>query len=163
MDTTWGAGYLDGDKKTFIPKLEDHYFLTPPEQFIFDHFPHDSDWQLLSRPLSKQAFDQLVYLRPDFFRAGLSLVSHKYARIETGSPLNVIIDAPENQYISARLIKDGKSLARSLVSLNRKDGKRYHIRVTFPSPGDYRLRIFTKHGVTVRVFDWALDYQVRVI
>ncbi|MCP4698237.1 MAG: hypothetical protein GY862_15495 [Gammaproteobacteria bacterium] len=165
MDTTWGAGYLDGNKKIFIPKFEDYYFLTQPDQFIFDHFPHDPEWQLLPHPLSKQVFEQQAYLRPNFFKGGLSLVSHKDARIETRSPLYIMIDTPENQYLSARLIKDGKNLPRSMVSLDRiphrKSGRRYHIRVDFPSSGDYRLRIFTKRGTAIRIFDWALDYQIR--
>jgi transglutaminase/protease-like cytokinesis protein 3 len=37
LDCTWGAGKISGGK--FIPKFEDHYFFTSPEDFVYDHFP----------------------------------------------------------------------------------------------------------------------------
>ena len=51
MDCCWGSGHVK--LLTFDKVFKDHYFLTPPKQFIFDHFPVQSDWQLLSPTISK--------------------------------------------------------------------------------------------------------------
>ena len=58
MDSTWGAGYVSGDKK-YVRKFDDHFFMTPPSQFIYGHFPEDARWQLLDKPVSKQEFENL--------------------------------------------------------------------------------------------------------
>ena len=52
MDSTWGAGYVSGDGK-YVRRFDDHFFMTPPSQFIFGHFPEDARWQLLDEPVSQ--------------------------------------------------------------------------------------------------------------
>lgn len=160
LDTAWGAGYLDGWEKRFVRRFQEHYFLTPPDQFIFDHFPRESRWELLSPTYSETDFLALPYLRPGFFQAGLRLVSHRQARISTrSSQVRVTLDAPENHFISARLIHDGEKLPRERVEL-RREGERYQVIAHLPHPGHYRLRIYAKQGRAAREFDWALDYQL---
>jgi len=53
VDCTWGAGYLD-ESVQFRRSTNEHYLFTPPDEFIYDHFPTDPKWQLLSRPLSRK-------------------------------------------------------------------------------------------------------------
>lgn len=161
LDSSWGAGYIDSETKRFVRDFESHYFLTPPDQFIFDHLPNDQRWQLLETPLTEKEFTLLPYLRPRFFTAGLQLQSHHQERIVTDeNPLTVHLGVPKESYISVRLYKGHNKFPRSHVKL-RRDGEFYTITTTFPEPGnDYRLRVFTKRGVQSREFDWALDYRV---
>jgi hypothetical protein len=42
----------------------DFYFLTPPERFIFSHFPRDAKWQLLPNPVSRREFDAVPAVLP---------------------------------------------------------------------------------------------------
>ena len=102
LDSTWGAGHLDGNKKRFVRDFKEHYFLTPPEQFVFDHFPDDPRWQLLERPNSRQDFENMPYLRPAFFQSGLQLISHPREQVQTDKPLTVVIHAPKGSYISCQ-------------------------------------------------------------
>ena len=39
LDCTWGAGYLHEDG-SFRRELNDHWFLTDPEEFLPTHFPY---------------------------------------------------------------------------------------------------------------------------
>ena len=39
---------------------EEHYFLTDPDQLINNHFPDESDWQLLQDPRSLTDFEVSV-------------------------------------------------------------------------------------------------------
>ncbi|MFH0734512.1 MAG: transglutaminase domain-containing protein [bacterium] len=46
LDATWGAGYV-GNDKIFVKEYDEYYFLTPPENLIFTHFPFNVKHQLL--------------------------------------------------------------------------------------------------------------------
>ena len=37
--------------------MNDFYFLTDPEEFIYTHLPHEEEWQLLVRPVLRHEFD----------------------------------------------------------------------------------------------------------
>jgi transglutaminase/protease-like cytokinesis protein 3 len=162
LDATWGAGYLDGQRKRFVRRFQPHYFLTPPDAFILDHLPDDPRWQLLKPRVTTKEFDALVFLRPAFFQNGLKLVSHTRGQIEVrGERLDVTLQVPEGSYLSARLLKGSQKLPREQVVIARQ-GVDVRVEVRFPGPGDYRLRVYTKRGTETREFDWALDYTVTV-
>jgi transglutaminase/protease-like cytokinesis protein 3 len=61
LDSTWGTGSVNNSHQ-FVPNFNSHYFATAPEQFIYDHFPVDSAWQLLPNPYSKKQFEDLPKL-----------------------------------------------------------------------------------------------------
>jgi len=74
IDSTWGAGHLDG-YNLYQKKLNSHDFLTRPEHMIYDHFPEDSKWQLLSPIVSMQQFSDLPHVHSPFFDLQLEIVS----------------------------------------------------------------------------------------
>ncbi|KRY34231.1 Kyphoscoliosis peptidase [Trichinella spiralis] len=71
---TWNAVYLGGSWRFVHLRYEydDHYFMTDPEEFIFEFFPSQCEWQLLKRPLSRQQFEELPFVRSLFFHYKLS-------------------------------------------------------------------------------------------
>ena len=69
FDATWGAGHVNG--KDFIRAYNEFYFDTPPEEFIFSHFPGDPAFQLIDHPVSRKLFFRLPNLDEDGFNAGL--------------------------------------------------------------------------------------------
>lgn len=163
VDTAWGAGYLDAKQKRFVRDFESHYFLTPPKEFIFDHFPFDAKWQLLSSPVDKAAFINFVYLRPAFFRNKLKLVSHKQVHVSTSQrDLTLEFDVPPKTYMSGMLFRNKKLLDRGLVKLGRENG-RYLVKVELPEAGEYVLLLFSKKGISTQHFEWSLHYQISAI
>ena len=54
FDLTWAAGSGEGD--SFVRRFNTKYFNSKPEDFIRDHFPDDSKWQLLDEPVSKKDY-----------------------------------------------------------------------------------------------------------
>ena len=40
LDCTWGAGSYDLDGN-FIREINEHFFLTDPDELIYSHFPYD--------------------------------------------------------------------------------------------------------------------------
>lgn len=54
----------DGDSTS---RYSDFYFLCDPDRFICTHLPDDNRYQLLPRPISADVFEQLFYVREQFF------------------------------------------------------------------------------------------------
>lgn len=55
IDATWGAGYVDENKK-FVAKFHEEFFLADPSNFILKHLPTDPMWQLLPCPISIESY-----------------------------------------------------------------------------------------------------------
>lgn len=72
IDTTWGAGILQGD--VFHPEFNSFYFAPEPEHIIYSHFPEVADWQLLPQKITQEAFEQFPLLKSRFFDQGLQLI-----------------------------------------------------------------------------------------
>ena len=56
LDATWGAGYTNAEVTQFKKRLSPGYFMVDPVSFVQTHYPDESKWQLLDKPLSKKAF-----------------------------------------------------------------------------------------------------------
>ncbi len=161
IDSTWGAGYLENGK--YVREFDDHYFLTPPEEFIYDHFPEDQKWQLLERPLSKEEFEDLVYLKSAFFNLGLKLANQNDIIFSNGRA-NVTISAPKDVYVTAKLksLNESPTPGKAYGSpvLVRRDKEQYVIKLLPPSPGDYILRVFGRLGSEEGSYKEILEYKV---
>lgn len=70
IDTTWASGAVNG--RDYIKRLEEFWFLTPPDQYIFSHLPEDPQWQLIDQVVSKERFEELPNIRGQFFNLGIS-------------------------------------------------------------------------------------------
>ncbi|MEJ5298144.1 MAG: transglutaminase domain-containing protein, partial [Armatimonadota bacterium] len=158
VDCTWGSGYLD-DSGRFHRLFNGHYFMTPPEEFIFDHFPEDPRWQLLARPLSREEYQQLVMVRPPFFRYGLRPVSHRQAEIRLRGPGSVTMGAPENVALMARLYSGDTEVAGTPVFVRRSSNA--EVLINPPAAGAYRLRLFAKSCDSSDPYEWAAEYSIK--
>ncbi len=158
IDSTWGAGSCDGIN--FIRRFEEHYFLTPPEQFIFDHLPEDPAWQLLETPLSETEFVTLPHVKSHFFRNGLQMDSHFQSVIETDNQISIFLKAPSDVLLSASLMQNGQFLDQTLTFVQRVEDDSYQIDAVFPVRSDYILRIFVKHVSDTDLYRQAIDYKI---
>jgi transglutaminase/protease-like cytokinesis protein 3 len=158
IDSTWGAGYLD-DSMKFNRRLIEHYFLSPPEEFIFTHFPEDSSWQLLDPPVTRREFQDMVYLRPDFFANGLRLLSHTSGTIKAAGQLDVSFQGQPDTVISAKLIKNNVKLGENLT-FTQREGEKLTVSALLPERGNYRLRVYAKKASDEDALSWVLDYGV---
>ena len=163
IDSTWGAGYVSGDKK-YVRKFDDHFFMTPPSQFIYDHFPLDTQWQLVDEPVSKQEFENLVYLESDFFNLGLKL-GQKNGTIIADKQINVSIYAPEDMLMMAGLeYADRGATARAKLdgyTFCQRDGERYDIYAQFPAAGSYILKAYAKQKDEPGEYNSVLEYRIN--
>jgi hypothetical protein len=158
LDSTWGAGKL-WKNFHFKKEFDDFYFLTPPEKFIYSHFPADPYWQLLSQPVSRVDFFNRIYVKPPFFKNQLEAVSHHNSVIFANGEVVISLRAPDDVDVSSFLrTPENKKI---LCQVERKDGLAL-IKAAIPEPGDYALEIYSSLKSS-RVFNFALAYRVICI
>ena len=80
FDLTWASGYVSGNsfKREFNPK----YFNPKPEDFIRNHFPDESKWQLLEKPISKKEFINSPIYDQEFKNLSLKSAVIKNSKVE---------------------------------------------------------------------------------
>jgi transglutaminase/protease-like cytokinesis protein 3 len=161
MDPTWGAGYLD-ERMQFVRRFQEHYFLTPPDAFVFDHLPQDQRWQLLERPVSAAEYTDLAYLRPMFFVAGFRIGSHARARIAADDRVTVTLGVTQPVQLAARVVDAATDRPLegdyAFAQVNDTEAQ---IHAAFPRPGDYLLRLFAQPRGAAGALQWVLDYRVQ--
>ncbi len=160
LDATWASGYVDG-RGQFVRKPFDHYFLTPPDQFIYDHLPQNEKWQLLDKPMAKAEFEQLVYLRPAFFRNRLQVVSNPKGIIDSDCCFAVVLGGPDDVMLSAE-VNRGRDKDESAFTFVQRDGADLRLNTVIPRAGKYTLRLFCKRKDGSNTYEWAADYSVKV-
>ncbi|KFD55831.1 hypothetical protein M513_03270 [Trichuris suis] len=85
VQCNWGARHLVnardvpmagsraiGHSESLRYEYDDHYFMTDPEEFIYEFFPSQPEWQLLKRKVTLQEFEDLPFVRSLFFHYRLS-------------------------------------------------------------------------------------------
>jgi hypothetical protein len=160
IDCAFGAGSLD-EQGRFRPRFEDHYFLTPPEIFIFDHFPDNPSWQLLNPPLSREDFRKQVTLRPAFFRYDLRLLSHTTSWIEADEDTVVSLAAPSSVNLMSSLERNGADLGEGLTFAQRTETG-YNIHIAPPRKGDYLLKIHARDAESADPhYDCVAEYRLH--
>ncbi len=160
VDPTWGAGHID-EVEGFVRQFDDYYFLTPPEEFIYTHLPDDPRWQLLERPLSKEEYEDLVYVKPPFFRSDMKILSHPESIISTEDKVEIGLFVPGDVLIIAELLDENVNELPDRFTFIRREDDEYVIQVAFPGPGNYTLRIYSKFKEDPGPYSWALDYGIE--
>lgn len=158
LDTTWGAGYVNNRK--FVREFDEHYFLTPPEEFIYDHFPDDPKWQLSDKPKCLEDFENLVYLKPDFFNLGLCLGNQINGTINCSGATDITISVPKNVFLMADLEYGDKKSSGKSPTIKRR-GNLCDIHADLPAEGGYLLLIFGRQGSEYGDYDEVLEYKIN--
>ncbi|HUI65710.1 MAG TPA: transglutaminase domain-containing protein [Bacteroidota bacterium] len=159
LDCTWGAGYI-GDDRRFHRAFNNHYFFTPPQEFIFDHLPDDKQWQLLDSPQSAEEFERSVLVRPKFFALGLNLSEHPEGTIQTDGESVIRFEASENVVALAQFIRDNRNDDERQTFV-QQEGETLVIRIMPSGKGEYTLRLFGKSADEAGDYEWILDYRVE--
>ncbi|XP_014668665.1 PREDICTED: kyphoscoliosis peptidase-like [Priapulus caudatus] len=101
VQCNWGARHLVNAKDAPKPgekggvdnlryEYDDHYFLTDPEQFIYEFFPKQKEWQLLRAPVSLDQFEKLPFVRSLFFKYGLKFSEEAQTAVMTADKTGAV-------------------------------------------------------------------------
>lgn len=71
LDATWASGHTNMRGDEYIRLYDARYFLTPPGQFILDHYPEDIRWTLLKEAPSLTEFSYSPFRYKGFIKTGV--------------------------------------------------------------------------------------------
>jgi len=122
VDVTWGAGSVDYSQMRFRRSYNPSFFDTEPSDFIINHFPDKSQWQLLDQKMSIKDFGLQYQIFQAYWDSNIKLIApqsgilkHKKGeniqfRIENLSPKSHIAYKYRNEKFGNR------------ITVNRTDG-----------------------------------------
>lgn len=137
LDATWDDPKVDGRAGNVYST---DYLFIPPSVAIFDHFPDDARWQLLSKPLTRGDFLRQPFARPGLARAGLTMVAPDRTRVELDGPLELRISNPRRVFVLATIAgRDSDQNEQCGVD----DAQDVSLRCPIAAPGRYTATLFT--------------------
>jgi len=71
LDVTWASGVVTYGND-YTRQYNDFYFLTPPDEFVRDHYPEDPQWTLLKDPPVYREYAQSPFRYSGYIKAGLN-------------------------------------------------------------------------------------------
>lgn len=158
MDCTWGAGFI-GDDRKFHRAFDNHFFFTPPQEFIFDHLPEQAEWQLLDHPLSRGEYERSVHVKPGFFNLGLTLGENTEGTLSARGEFIIRLGASRPVAAIAAISRGAKSIDDRCAFV-QNEPRALVVRVTLPDTGVHTLRLFAKSPGDTGMYTWILDYRI---
>ncbi len=160
LDPTWGGGYVN-EGGQYVRDFEDFYFLTPPEQFIYSHFPREPRWQLLAEPVSAETFLALVRPQPDFYRHGLELTENREGVIRSTGLTTLAFHAPPEAFMIAKVYSGGRDFTPRPLA-GRRDGERIVFELPLQGPASYEVKLYATTGDEYGMYDHVVKYRIDV-
>lgn len=77
--------------------INEFWFLTDPDKFVFFALPDDPKWQLLNVPFGVEKFVQIPYLYNPFFRNGMHICSAFKGKLQAKQGRTEIVIKPKNE------------------------------------------------------------------
>ncbi|CAL1536775.1 unnamed protein product, partial [Lymnaea stagnalis] len=160
INCNWGARHVKGEgrgedpgtdlsKQPLYYQCDEFYFITDPEDHIYQHYPDDPAWQLLEVPITMSEFLDLPIVKSPFFNAGLKFASHYDCKQHTQKgEVTLQLKIP-------RLLSFGYTLVprdKRMVSQNSLDGRvllriighKAMFTIAPPKRGRYYFTIYVK-------------------
>ena len=146
IDTTWGAGSILYNE--FTKKYSEYHLCTPPEQFVRNHLPKESEkyLQALDNPIDLNTFKHLALTQPYFFEYGFIGLAYDKAIQNICGKGRIILKFVEQIPIPelAVLLKKENVLKNNWASYKKTNNNYFYIDFYINEPGNYDLTITTQ-------------------
>ncbi|NWT19764.1 KY peptidase, partial [Vireo altiloquus] len=159
LDSTWGSGSVDDSFTKFTYRYNEFYFLTHPALFINNHFPDNSNWQLLKTTLTLKEFENNMLHNSNFYMLGLLAAHPETPIIQTvKGKASISVDCRSGMLFMFKLKGTDE---QGLMTL-KKHGMKLDI---YPQKtGSHKLEIFAKPSkaeASDDVYKCVLEYVVE--
>lgn len=148
LDPTWASGYTDPAVSRFTRKFREGFYLTPPEKFIYDHFPEDSRWQLLEKNVSWSEFVNFPLVKGGFLEYNISDCKPEEGTIRIKSGRSIAFEFTSDQKIEEILVHQSDERYSSKADFE-KMGNRYLFHHTMEKRGNYVITLFVNGEATL--------------
>jgi hypothetical protein len=150
IETTWGAGSSDENKK-FNKKFTNFFFLTPPHNFITDHFPYmnnniedSKQWQLLENPLTLEVYSKSIKPSKEARHFGIEFPSHPYDMITVKNSCTITVESKADILLRVlcHLYDDHGSTCDESIIVLKENNCKYRVTVRPRRKGRYELHVY---------------------
>ncbi|XP_067394720.1 kyphoscoliosis peptidase [Emydura macquarii macquarii] len=138
LDSTWGSGSVDSCCK-FTFEYKEFYFLTHPALFINDHFPDNSNWQLLKPVLTLKEYESNMLYGIQFYILGMLAAHPDTPIIQTVNGKATI--SIENRAPLLFMFNLDETNEQGLMTLKRNGMK---LEIYPQKTGNHKLQVFAK-------------------
>lgn len=159
IDATWGSGYTDEKVKKYTKEFNDYFYLTPPEQFILNHYPSKKKMQMLDKSVSKTTFINFPFASFGVFENKIKAFSPiKYCiKTKTNELIHFSYQTFDEQSIDSVKIllergKEKSGWATDIVHEKRE----YYFDISFPEEGVFTMYIYLNDLLS---FIYVLDIK----
>jgi len=141
VEPTWASG--SSKSEIFTKKLNIYWFLTPPHIFIYQHY--SPEFQLQSKKITLEEFEEMPLLKLDFHLYGLKCLSHT-SSIITWSCIELIeFSAPDDLFLMGTLKLNNIEIEKAVLIQRDSKSSRYGIFALLPEKNiTYELTLFAK-------------------
>ena len=151
LDVTWASGFISYSN-FFIRQYNDFYFLTPPDEFIRDHYPEDLKWTLLSDPPVYREYNQSPFRYEGYVK---SLISNHFPAkgvIDVAIGDSVLIELKsrreiKNLYVSQSPVVDSTQVK---ISSPATSGEKLSFKTNITDPAGQWLYVFCNGELVMR-------------
>lgn len=144
-DATWSSGVFDLNKNTFILNYNDGYFLTNPKDFLKNHFPIDSKWQLNEEKLKFVDFTRFPLVYGESFKNNvISIFPLKMnLEVQKGDEINFQLEKTKPINLEAIRIEliSGNYKKIIIPKISSLSDTVVELQYDFNQKGDYDLHI----------------------
>jgi transglutaminase/protease-like cytokinesis protein 3 len=164
VDCTWGSKSLkEGGGKQIA---DYNYWIIPPKELIFTHFPDDVQWQLLDAPMGKKEYYEQPHVNMLYFKYKLKLEPEVGCCIDVNKKYNFTLHCVPNAEIRCDLttVEESKKSAvgLQLIPHSSVDSPQvvctfqktyYEIAVDFAKAGKFVLTVYIRdRSITQQCF-----------
>ncbi|XP_020642069.3 kyphoscoliosis peptidase isoform X1 [Pogona vitticeps] len=157
VDSTWGSGSIDDCFSKFTFRYNEFYFLTHPALFINNHFPDNSNWQLLKPTVTLKQFESNMLYKSDFYKMGLLAAHPETPIIQTVNGKVAVMVESRSPMLFMFELKGAKEY--SLMTLKRSG---MNLELYPQKTGSHKLQIYAKPSKgSDEVYNFVLEYIVE--
>lgn len=153
IDVTWSTGNRLNNPLHF--EFTDVYFLPNPKTFILNHFPKDSKWQLLKKPLNKSSFFSLPIVKTTYFNSGLeiSIFNKGTLKVKPNNTIKLLIKKIDSTKTYKYVFE--KDRYNSILELKNNNKGYYFSSLKYNPKSGKTLMVLNNRGVSI------LEYKIE--
>lgn len=150
LDVTWASGFVTYSNE-YIKQYNDFYFLTPPDQFIRDHYPEDLQWTLLKETPIYREFMQSPFRYSGFLKAGVTTHFPSKGVIDAAIGDTITIELKTKRELTDLFVSSSPILDTNQVAIKPElNGENFSFKYTItPDTGEW-LYVFCNEELALR-------------
>lgn len=158
LDVTWASGGTSYSGDRFIKNFNDTYFLTPPEEFIRDHYPDDLHWTLMPNPPVINAFNKSPFATSAFYKNYIASYFPAKGIIEASVGDTLHFEVETDALNKVMFIVDSSNVDSAIIAMpvwraitqQKVEGRKVHCTYTVSTENIEWLNVILNDDVVLR-------------